>query len=156
MALRPLPAVTVSAGPAIRRNIVAAQYLSTVADPLAAQTYGQRYVFGELDQTEVSMVTRLSVVLSPRMSLQMFLQPLVSAGDYGAIKEVAAPRTFAFVRYGQDAGSTIDTGPGALGMVIDPDGAGAAAPGQGGELVERRQVGVDRAPARLYLAEQVG
>ncbi len=128
LTLRPVPAVTVSAGPAVRRNIVAAQYLSTVADPLALPTYGQRYVFGELAQTEVSMVTRLSVVLSPRMSLQMFLQPLVSAGDYGAIKEVAAPRTFAFVRYGEDAGSTISAGPGGKGLVIDPDGAGAAAP----------------------------
>ena len=115
LTLRPVPAVTVSAGPAIRRNIVAAQYLSTVNDPLATQTYGQRYVFGELDQTEVSMIARLSVVLSPRMSLQMFLQPLVSAGDYGAIKEVAAPRTFDFVRYGEDAGSTITAGPGRAG-----------------------------------------
>ncbi len=74
------------------------------------------------------MITRLSVVLSPRMSLQMFLQPLVSAGDYGAIKEVAAPRTFDFVRYGEDAGSTITAGPGGQGLLIDPDGAGAASP----------------------------
>ncbi|AMY12391.1 hypothetical protein LuPra_05664 [Luteitalea pratensis] len=128
LTLRPVPAVTVSAGPAIRRNIVAAQYLSTVNDPLATRTYGQRYVFGELDQTAVSMIARLSVVLSPRMSLQTFLQPLVSAGDYGAIKEVAAPRTFDFVRYGEDAGSTITAGPGGQGLVIDPDGAGAASP----------------------------
>ncbi|WP_291981544.1 DUF5916 domain-containing protein [Luteitalea sp.] len=128
LTLRPVPAVTVSAGPAIRRNIVAAQYLSTVEDPLATQTFGRRYVFGELDQTEVSMIARLSVVLSPRMSLQTFLQPLVSAGDYGAIKEVAAPRTFAFVRYGEDAGSTVTAGPGGQGLVIDPDGAGAATP----------------------------
>jgi hypothetical protein len=128
VALRPAPAVTLSVGPAYRRNIVAAQYLSTVDDPLATQTYGRRYVFGELDQTEVSMVTRLSLVTSPRTSLQVFLQPLVSAGDFGAIKEVAAPRTFAFVRYGEDAGSTIAPGPAGQGLVIDPDGAGAAAP----------------------------
>jgi hypothetical protein len=128
LAVRPAPAVTLSVGPAYRRNIVAAQYLSTVDDPLATQTYGRRYVFGELDQTEVSMVTRLSLVTSPRTSLQVFLQPLVSAGDFGAIKEVAAPRTFAFVRYGEDAGSTIAPGPAGQGLVIDPDGAGAAAP----------------------------
>ena len=128
LALRPVPAVTVSAGPAIRRNIVAAQYLATVSDPLATATYGQRHVFGELDQTELSMVTRLSVATSPRTSLQVFLQPLVSAGDYGAIKEAAAPRTFDFVRYGEDAGSTITAASGSQGLLIDPDGSGAASP----------------------------
>ncbi len=127
LALRPVPAVTLSAGPSIRRNIVAAQYLATQPDPLATHTYGQRYVFGELDQTEVSMVTRLSVATSPRTSLQVYLQPLISAGDYGAIKEVAAPRTFAFIRYGEDAGSTMTPGPAGM-LVVDPDGAGAAAP----------------------------
>ncbi len=127
LAVRPVPAVTLSAGPAVRRNIVAAQYLATRTDPLAARTFGQRYVFGELDQTEVSMVTRLSVATSPRTSLQVYLQPLISAGDYGAIKEIEAPRTFAFVRYGEDAGSTIDQGPTGT-LIIDPDGAGAASP----------------------------
>ncbi|BCS35376.1 hypothetical protein TBR22_A46030 [Luteitalea sp. TBR-22] len=128
VAVRPAPAVTLSVGPAYRRNIVAAQYLATVDDPLATHTYGRRYVFGELDQTEVSMIARLSLATSPRTSLQVFLQPLVSAGDYGAIKEVAAPRTFAFTRYGEDGGSTIGPGPAGQGLVIDPDGAGAAAP----------------------------
>ncbi len=126
VALRPLPSVVVSAGPAIRRNIVAAQYLATVPDPAATATYGNRYVFGELDQTEVSMVTRLSVATSPRTSLQMFLQPLVSAGDYGAIKELAAPRTFDFLRYGEAGGSTLQ--PGAQGLIVDADGAGPSAP----------------------------
>ena len=120
---RPVPAVTVSAGPTVRRNVAAAQYLSTVADPLASATYGGRYVFGELVQDEVSMVARLNIATSPRTSLQVYLQPLVSAGNYGTIKEVAAPRTFDFLRYGIDGGTITDTG-GTL--VIDPDGPGPA------------------------------
>jgi hypothetical protein len=44
--------------------------------------------------------------------------------DYGQIKEVYAPRTFDFVRYGLDGGSTI-TSAGSK-WVIDPDGAGPA------------------------------
>ena len=120
---RPVPALTVSAGPTVRRNIVAAQYLATVVDPLAAATFGSRYVFGELGQREVSMTTRVSVVTSPRTSLQIYLQPLVSAGDYGAIKEVAAARTYNFVRYGIDAGTMTASGG---RLAIDPDGAGPA------------------------------
>jgi hypothetical protein len=122
---KPVPALTFSAGPSLKRHMVAAQYLSTVVDPLATATYGSRYVFGELDQTEVSLVTRLNAAFSPRTSLQVYIQPLISAADYGAVKEVAAPRTYDFVRYGIDAG-TITSSNGSL--VIDPDGAAAAAP----------------------------
>jgi hypothetical protein len=122
---RPIPALTLTTGPALRHNIVAAQYLATIADPLASDTFGNRYVFGELDQTEVSMVTRVSLATSPRTSLQVFLQPLISAGAYGAIKEVEAPRTYDFVRYGIDAGTIASSGG---RLTIDPDGAGPAAP----------------------------
>jgi hypothetical protein len=121
---RPLPALTLSAGPTLTRNIVAAQYLATVADPLATATYGSRYVFGELGQTELAMTTRIGLVTSPRTSLQVYLQPLVSAGDYGAIKEVAAPKTFDFVRYGIDGGAIVPSG---NRLTIDPDANGPAA-----------------------------
>ena len=124
-AWRPLPALTLSTGPSVRRNVASAQYLSTVADPLATATFGNRYVFGELDQTEFSMTTRVSVATSPRTSLQVYLQPLVSAGDYGAIKEVVAPNTYDFVRYGLDGGSITPSG---SRWLIDPDAAGPAGP----------------------------
>ena len=125
LAWRPFPALTLTFGPSFRRNIVAAQYLSTVVDPYATRTYGSRYVFGNLDQTEVSATTRVSIATSPRTSLQVYLQPLISAGDYGAIKEVYAPRTFDFVRYGIDAGTITPIG---SQYLIDPDGTGPAAP----------------------------
>ncbi len=124
LAWRPLPALTVSAGPTFRRNLASAQYLSTVADPLATATYGSRYVFGELDQTEFSMTTRVSVATSPRTSLQVYLQPLVSAGDYGAIKEVVAPNTYDLLRYGEDGGTIAPSG---SRLLIDPDASGPAA-----------------------------
>ena len=125
LAWRPIPALTLSAGPSVKRNVVSAQYLSTVVDPFATNTYGKRYVFGELDQTEVSGVTRISLATSPRTSLQVYLQPLISAGDYGAIKEVAARATYDFIKYGEDAGTIVPVG---SRFVIDPDGAGPAAP----------------------------
>jgi hypothetical protein len=123
-AWRPLPALTLTTGPTIRHNIVSAQYLASVPDPLAVRTFGSRYVFGELDQTEFSLVTRASLATSPRTSLQVYLQPLVSAADYGAIKEVYAPKSYDFIRYGADGGSTIATSGSRL--LIDPDGPGPA------------------------------
>jgi len=124
VAWRPVPALTLSVGPAFRRNVVSAQYLSTVADPYAERTYGSRYVFGDLGQTETSATTRISVATSPRTSLQVYLQSLISAADYGAIKEVYAPRTYDFLRYGIDAGTITPSG---NRYVIDPDAEGPAA-----------------------------
>jgi Domain of unknown function (DUF5916) len=58
-----------------------------------------------LKQRELSIQTRVNYVLSPKMSLQVYMQPLVSVGDYEEFKELARPRTFDFVRYGQDSGT---------------------------------------------------
>src|SRR4029079_19350477 len=72
---------------------------------VAVPTFGSRYVFGTLNQKEFSLQTRVNYVLSPKMSLQVYLQPLVSVGDYLEFKEFARPRTFEFTRYGIDRGA---------------------------------------------------
>jgi hypothetical protein len=123
---KPWAALTLSAQPVWSRVHTIAQYLATVPDPLATATYGARYVFGTLDQREVSIPLRLNLVLSPRLSLQLYTQALFSAGDYPSIRELAAPRTYDFPVYGAEVG-TIAAGPGGLGYAIDPDGVGPAA-----------------------------
>ncbi len=126
------PSLTVEAGPRLMRSFNVAQYVTARQDPSAAGTYGARYVFGELDQTEIAMATRVSWVLSPRTSLQIYAQPLLSTGRYGTFKEAARPRTFSFNRYGVDAGSiafdaasgryTVTPAPGASSFSFDnPD-----------------------------------
>ena len=122
---QPSDAVSVSMGPQVLRSQSQAQYLSTVVDPLQTATYGSRYVFGDLAQTEVSMPTRLNITLSPRLGLQVYMQPLVSVGDFGAITEFARPRTYDFAEYGRDLG-TIAPVPGTSLLEIDPDAAGPA------------------------------
>ena len=82
-----------------------AQYVGTFADPVVAPTFGSRYVFGTLQQREFSLQTRVNYVLSPKMSLQVYMQPLVSVGSYDGFKELARPRTFDFVEYGVHSGS---------------------------------------------------
>ena len=122
LGVRPSAALHVSVGPALTRNHTLSQYVTTVADPAAAATFGARYVFATLDQTEVSMVTRLDWTFAPTLSLQLFLQPLISAGDYGELKELAAPRTYDFTVYGRDRGTATAT---ASGTQIDPGDGGA-------------------------------
>lgn len=81
-----------------------AQYLFTEPDAAATRTYGARYVFAPLDYTEVALVTRLNYTLTPGLSLQVYAQPLIASGDFGAPTELAAPETYAFDPYGGGAG----------------------------------------------------
>jgi hypothetical protein len=105
LTFRPLPTLNIEIGPEYQHEYVAAQYVRAVTDPDAVEMYGRRYVFAGLDQKEISFVTRLNLILSPRMSLQMYLQPLLSVGSYTGFKEAAKPRTYDFLRYGQDTGT---------------------------------------------------
>jgi hypothetical protein len=123
--LRPWTALTLSATPSLLKSHVVAQYLASVPDATATSTFGWRYVFGGLDQTEVAIPLRLNLALSPKLSLQLYTQMLLSAGAYPAIKELATPRTYDFPSYGVDVG-TITKDPDGGVYVIDPDGAGPA------------------------------
>jgi hypothetical protein len=122
---RPSSAVEVSLEPSYRRTHAVAQYVAAVSDDTADRTYGARYVFSDLDQTTLSMDTRVSWTFTPRISLQLFLQPFVSAGDYLGYKELHQPRKWAWDVYGEDRGTIEESG----GSIhIDPDDQGAGAP----------------------------
>jgi hypothetical protein len=102
---RPVASLEISMGPGFSRQRVGAQYVGTFVDPAAVHTFGSRYVFAQLDQKEFSLQTRVNLVLSPKLSLQLYMQPLVSVGDYETFKELARPRTYTFNRFGVDGGS---------------------------------------------------
>lgn len=122
--IRTSPRWNLSFGPSVARIRRDAQYVGRVNDALMTATHGARYIFAPLDQTEVSLVTRLNYTFTPDLSLEMFLQPLVSHGDYGAPKQFEAPSGYRFAEYGTDTG-TLDKVDGRY--TIDPDGDGPAA-----------------------------
>jgi hypothetical protein len=78
-----------------------------------------------LDQRQLSLQTRLSVIATPRLSFQLFMQPLLAAGDYSEFKALAQPRTYDFTRFGTDAG-TLQYESSTRIYTADPDGAGDA------------------------------
>jgi hypothetical protein len=119
--LKPSSMLTISTGPALELARTTAQYIRTVEDGTANATYGSRYVFGTLERTELSMTTRVGVVLSPRLSLQIFVQPLLSSGDYSEFKELAAPRTFSFNQY-----TNLQYDPASGIYTVDPDPSAGA------------------------------
>jgi hypothetical protein len=117
--------LTISTGPQVQRNRTIAQYVTSATDAFATKTYGTRYVFGDLAQTQVSLQTRLNLLLTPNVSLQTYMQPLVGVGSYRDLKELAAPSTFDFSIYGRQVGA-IAYDAANDDYVVDPDGTGPA------------------------------
>lgn len=117
---RPSSSVQLVLQPAFSVNRTSSQYVATQSDALAT-TSGNRYVFAALDQKTLSMETRLNWTLLTTLSLELYAQPFVSAGQYNGFKELASAHTRSFVTYGTVARAR-DQGT----VVIDPDGAGPA------------------------------
>jgi hypothetical protein len=111
--------------PQIERVGTSAQYVDTFDDALASSTFGHRYVFADLDQTTVSASLRLNWIFTPRISLEVYAQPLLSSGRYTGFKELARPRSYTFKPY-PDPAPTDDPDR----IVVDPDGPAGAAAGQ--------------------------
>jgi hypothetical protein len=125
--LKPSSRLTLSTGPEWNYSHAVAQYIDQFDDSTATATFGHRYVFGTIDQKQLTMTTRVSVILTPRVSLQLFAQPLLATGDYSDFKEFATPRTYDFSSYGAGR-STLVFNRAERQYVADPDGDGPAAP----------------------------
>jgi len=121
--LRPASNVELTVGPSLSHNETGTQYVRTVPDSFATAFYGKRYVFAQVAFNELSMDTRFNVTFSPTLTLELFMQPLISSGDFSRFREFAAPRRLRKLVYGVDVGTST---PVAAGDSIDPDGAGPA------------------------------
>ena len=125
LTMRPSTALKVSLAPTYSWTHALAQYVTRVTDVTATNTYGSRYVFATLEQKQIAMVTRVDWTFTPKLSLQLFAQPLLAAGDFRDYKEFLKPRAFNFGVYGRDKGTiTQDASTGRY--TVDPDGAGVA------------------------------
>ena len=85
--------------PQFSRAGIVAQYVATVPDAGYTPTFGSRYVFAPLDQTTFAMETRFNYTFNPRLSFELYAQPLISSGAYGDAVYLTAPKTYDFAAY---------------------------------------------------------
>jgi hypothetical protein len=124
---KPSSNVEVIFSPELDEDWESTLWVGNFADPTATATYHNRYVFGEMTQKQWVASFRVNWAFTPTLTLQMYVQPLLSAGNFINFKELAMPGTYNFKVYGKDAG-TIAYDPSAQVYTVDPDGAGPAAP----------------------------
>ena len=118
---KPASNISLNFGPRMMWDNNFAQWVDVFTDA-SSSTYGKRYVFAEMDQVEFAASIRLNWTFSPKLSFQMYLQPLISAGNYHHFKELARTKSYDFNVYGRGA-STIDLEDNVY--TVDPDGSGA-------------------------------
>lgn len=120
--VQPTDAARISLRPRMAWSRDASQYVGTIDGSDGGTTH---YLFGRLEQRTASLTTRIDYTFSPDLSLQIYAQPFLSAGDYGAFREVRDPRAASFgdrfLTYAEDA-VTAEEGV----RAVDRDGDGEA------------------------------
>ena len=126
--LKPKSNVSLSLGPSVNVSHSGVQAVGTYQSTIGTGLYGVHYVFGQLERNEVAMDTRLNVTFSPTLTLELYMQPFISAGDYTSYNEFAATRTTKRLTYGRDMGTIVVTPPASPGgsntITLDSDGPG--------------------------------
>jgi len=119
--------VSINVQPEYEKSSRTMQWVSSYEDPTAS-TFGRRYLLATLDQEIFEANVRLNWILTPTLSVQFYVQPLIASGAYSDFKFLARPRTLDLTTYGTN-GSSIseETNPdGSRSYTIDADGGGPA------------------------------
>jgi hypothetical protein len=119
--------LTLSVGPEFSKNSTQAQWIANINDPTAQETYGKRYLFAYLDQTTFAADIRADWIISPSLSLQVYMQPFISCGKYSDFKVLARPKSFDFIKFGQGDSfidKSIDQDGSVVSYTVDADGDG--------------------------------
>lgn len=108
--VRPSQTVELRFEPRMSWDRSGAQYV-TATDALPfSPTFGTRYFFSDLERRSFSMETRVDWTFTPKLSLQLFAQPLISSGDYVTYKQLADSRSFDFLDFESGTAGTGDGG----------------------------------------------
>ena len=109
LTVRPSHRLNLALEPEYTSGGTSAQFLESEDDPLAIATFGRRYLFGVLRQRMFSANLRASVIFTPRLSFQLFTQPLLSSLRYRRVRQLARPRSFEFEDTGLDPAKYSET-----------------------------------------------
>jgi len=119
---RPVNGLLLALDPTYRRSLIRDQYVLTHPDPGFTPTYGARYLFGDLEREEFSVDTRVNLIFSPSVTLQLFVQPLISSGEYREYKQLARPGSFDFIHFQEGDPVALPGGMGCSGGPLCRDG----------------------------------
>jgi hypothetical protein len=86
LSVRASDRMTLSLAPMISRSVSETQYVGAAPSPS-----GTQYLFARLDQRVAAMTARVNYTFTPDLTLQLYAQPFVAAGEYDRFLRVADP-----------------------------------------------------------------
>ncbi len=89
--VRPSSSVQIRVGPGLSIAHNPRQFVDIFEAPEMEATFGNRYVFGAIDQTTLSVEARVNWTFTPTLSLQTYVRPFVTRGQYDAFRQMTAP-----------------------------------------------------------------
>ena len=96
--IRPASNIELSIGPMYRYRVYDAQWVELVEENINGQIKNH-YVYGELIAQTLDFTTRANISFTPTLSLQFYVQPFITIGDYSNFKELVEPRSYKFKPY---------------------------------------------------------
>ena len=96
--IRPVSNIELSIGPMYRYRVDDAQWVELVEENVNGHTK-KHYVYGELTSQTLDFTTRANISFTPTLSLQFYVQPFITIGDYANFKELVEPRSYQFKPY---------------------------------------------------------
>jgi Domain of unknown function (DUF5916) len=126
LVVRPRSSLKLSFSPRLSWSDDKTQWVDSVSDDAMNATYGQRYIYSDLEYRQFSLTTRIDWTITPKFTLQTYIQPLFVVARYTGFKELAQAATNQFNEYGEENSSTIEYDAEGNSYQIDPDGDGTA------------------------------
>jgi hypothetical protein len=93
---------TLEVAPSFSRELNGTQFVDSWEDSAATDMYGTRSLLAHLDQKVIAAEMRFDWSITPRLSLQAFVQPFQAVGSYNSFREFIRPRSYDFMVYGKD------------------------------------------------------
>ena len=90
--------IEVTLGPRYNYQMRDAQWVKQVEQNHNGQMK-KHYVYGELKSRTLDFTTRANVSFTPTLSLQFYVQPFITIGDYADFKELIEPKSYQFKPY---------------------------------------------------------
>jgi Domain of unknown function (DUF5916)/Carbohydrate family 9 binding domain-like len=122
VSLQPSARLRLSLDPTFDRQTQNVQYVASTGTLAYGPTYGRRYIFADLELRTVSIVARANYTFTPRLTLDVYAQGLLSSGNYLTYKQLTAPESFSFDAF--EDGTYSETG----GVVSCTGGRSCEAP----------------------------
>ncbi len=96
---KPMDNINFSINPEYSWSNTHTQWIDVFDDATATETFNKRYVFASLDYKELAASIRLNWTFTPKLSLQLFMQPLIASADFSHYKSLDRPKSYEFTEF---------------------------------------------------------